>query len=151
MAVALRQSAGVPDSRDWVTLEQAAERTGESVRTWRWRARGELQAARTERRQALAMKACNTWHVHRSLDSRLTRYPESPVCDDQASASLLAKYPQHQVERAYRKAAYVRAWRSACQCRRDPHVTERDLAAEKLAELSLGDVEADFSMDVYAK
>ena len=128
MAVALRQSAGLPENRDWVTLYQAAERTGESVRTWRWRARGELQAARTERRQALAMKVTNTWHVHRSLDSRLTRFPESALREDQTSASLLAKYPQHQVERAYRKAAYVRAWRTACQRRRDPHVTERDLA-----------------------
>jgi len=116
---------------DWVTVEQAAELTAEPVRTWRWRARSEAAAAAKAGRRALACKAPATdngrlvWYVHRSYAPALSRTPTTDTRDEKARASLLARYPQHQVELVYRKNRWLHAWLKA---KRLPGDTDRTVA-----------------------
>ncbi len=58
----------------------------------------------------------------------LTRFSDRDRREDRARRSLPARYTQSQVERAYRKSDWVRQWRRRCVGRRDPSVTERQLA-----------------------
>ena len=97
---------------DWLPLDEAAQLTGDPVRTMRhraaaqWASRGlaELRPPRTGRGKL-------TWWVHRSVHLRLDRCPSRFTREELARDSLMAQYPQAHVERAYRKAHWLRRWR----------------------------------------
>lgn len=141
MPVAVRQHADLPDTEDWVTIDQAAELTGDSVRTWRWRAQQETHEAKRAGRQSLAVKARTPdgkgrrgWYVHRSFDEKLSRYPAPRSRDEQAREALAAKYPQHLIDRAWRRNHWLQQWRKACERNRDEKITDRDLAGRIVTE-----------------
>ncbi len=121
-AAALRQ-LGQPDPAGFVTVEEAARITGESARTWRWRAKVESDAARKGGRPSLAVKAPtargNGWLLHRSIDKRLSKTLRPSERDSRARAALLVQYPTHAVDLAYRKAYWLNAWAQAGGRRRD--------------------------------
>ena len=116
---------------DWLTVEQAAELTGEPVRTWQWRARAEAAEATRAGRRALACKAPAAgstrlvWYLHRRYAPGLSRTPTTDTRDERGRPSLLARYPQHQVELAYRKNHWLQAWLKA---KRLPGETDRTRA-----------------------
>ena len=140
MALAIRQQANLPDSADWVTVDQAAEFTGEGVRTWRWRAQREAVEARHRGRRSLAVKAAPPsgrgrpmWHIHRSYDARLSRCPTRQTRDERIREALSVKYPAHIVDRALRKNYWLQRWRTTCERDRGG-ATDRDLAEKIVAE-----------------
>ncbi len=46
-----------PDPDEWLTVQQAARLTGQSVRTWRWRAKRAWSQPQNDGRRPLAQKA----------------------------------------------------------------------------------------------
>ena len=111
-----------PSQAEWLTVNQAAKLTGESARTWRWRAQREAREAQRCARQPLARKTPPPdgkgraiWHVHRSLDDRLSRYPNRQARDNRGSEALIARHPAHIVERALKRNHWLQRWRKACQ------------------------------------
>ncbi len=126
---------------EWIRVDEASALTNEGLRTWQFRAAGEARAARKEGRRPLACKRVPesgdgkpVWHVHRSIDARLTRYPASSDREDRQRTALLTKYPEHKIHAAYRRAHWLREWRKACDTRRDPAVSEAQLAERIIAE-----------------
>lgn len=129
------------DRDDWVTIDEAVRITGESDRTWRFRASGEAEQAKSMGRQSLAMKAPTPsgvgrpgWWVHRSIDPRLSRHPTRETREAAARASLSIRYPAHLVDRALRKAHWLSVWRKACERNRDRNTTDLDLAERIVTE-----------------
>ncbi|MGB2985133.1 MAG: DNA-binding domain-containing protein [Phycisphaerae bacterium] len=137
MIVATQQRA-TPDPGDWLPVDEAVWLTGESGRTWRWRAQREAVDAQRRGRRALAMLAGSpngkgrpTWWVHRSLDMR---FQDRNTREGQARAALIFKYPAHKVELAYRKAHWLSQWRKLCDGRRAARVTEATLTERIVAQ-----------------
>lgn len=142
-----RQLAFESIADEWLRVDEASALTNEALRTWQFRAAGEARSARKEGRRPLARKCVPesgdgkpVWHVHRSIDARLTRYPASSEREDRQRAALLTKYPQHKIHAAYRRAHWLREWRKACDTRRagnpqsGPAVSEAQLAERIIAE-----------------
>ncbi len=130
-----------PDPTEWLTVSQAAKLTGESARTWRWRAQREAIDSQRHGRQALSRMASPpdgrgkaAWWVSRALDSRLTQYPTKRTRDGSARGSLLERHPEHQVTLAYRKAHWLLRWRRLCDTASDPSQTARQLARRVVRE-----------------
>ncbi|MBU0718715.1 MAG: hypothetical protein KJ749_10740, partial [Planctomycetes bacterium] len=142
----------VADSADWVWLDEAVTLTGKPERTWcRWAAR-EVERATREGRKPLAHKVPDgkrkpRWQLHRVLDHRLTRFPDSTSRDERAEPALYAKYPKHVVDRAYRKAHWLQRWRDRCHA--EPTKCARILAGEVVAEAKRNE-DADFAISVRA-
>lgn len=65
------------------------------------------------------------WWVHRSVHPNLD--PGSADRDRRNRESLLARYPEHLVDRAYRKDFWLARWRDLCTA--EPRATELSLAA----------------------
>lgn len=140
MTQAMRQPSVLPDG-DWLPLDQAARLTGGSIRTLQRRASWELRSARQAGRQTLARKALPTsgkgkpvWYVHRSFDPTLARCVDKSTREDRSRTALADRFPQHKVEQAYRKAHWLRQWRSLCDGRRIGNVTEVQLAERIVRE-----------------
>jgi len=139
MPVATRQCVAMLTG-DWVTVEEAAALVGESERTWQRRARWEAKQARTASRPSLAVQRSPesggepVWHVHRSLDARLTPCPRADERENRVRPALLTKYPENKVERVYRKAYWLRAWRRACEGPRAAGLNEEAIAARIVAD-----------------
>jgi transposase InsO family protein len=134
MPVAVRQcTATLTD--DWITVEEAAALTGETERTWQRRAQWEAKQARTASRPSLAVQRSAesggkpVWHVHRSIDARLTPCPRADERENRARPALLTKYPQDKVDRAHRKAYWLRQWRRACEGPQAAGLNEEAIAA----------------------
>ncbi len=128
---------------DWLTLQEAVELSGDSLYVWTRRAQREGKAARVAGRQPLARKApsvagCSkhVWWLRRSLHPALARNANGQEHEGRVRGSLLTRYPQHQVERACRKAHWLRKWREACDRRHGLHTTEAALAARIVGEAS---------------
>ncbi len=136
MPIAVRQSVQGP-ADDWLTVEAAAALTGDTERTWQRRARWEAKQARVQSRASLAVKrppeggGNPVWHVHRSFDVGLTRFPTHATRDDRQRPALLTKYPQGKVELAYRKAYWLSEWRGRCRVERG---TEAAIAEQIIAD-----------------
>ena len=134
MPVAARQCV-VTLSDDWISAEEAAALTGDTERTWQRRARWEGRQARIASRPSLAVQRSAesggkpVWHVHRSIDARLTPCPRADERENRARPALLTKYPQDKVERAYRKAYWLREWRRACEGPQAAGLNEEAIAA----------------------
>jgi len=137
MPVAARQCVAKL-SEDWITVEEAAASVGESERTWQRRGQWEVKQARTASRTALAVRRSPesggkpVWHVHRSIDARLTRFPEHATRDDRQRPALLTKHPENKVQQAYRKLRWLSEWRKLCDGRCD--ATEVELAERIVAD-----------------
>lgn len=123
------------DTREWLTVEAAAKLAGQAVRSWRRRAKEEFERARREGRDARAVKAApfgyagkRYWWVRRSLDPRLSPCAGAAPPRPRTRGSLLARYPQHHVDRAYRKSRWLLAWRKLCDECHDRKMTEKKLA-----------------------
>ncbi len=106
-------------SDEWVSIDAAAAKTSEPVRTWRWRAKQESDAAAREGRASLAFqgspltgKGRQVWYVHRSMHTLLARVVDQAVKDREP---LIVKYPAHLVERALRRRVYLDRWRKLCR------------------------------------
>ncbi len=134
---------------EWLPIDEAAERTSESVRHWRRRAEWESRKAGVARRTSLAVKALPrsgrgrlTWWVNRSFSALLAVSPPTSTRDQQARGSLLMRYPEHQVVLAYRRAGIVHRWRRECDTRRASDVTERELAEQVIAASQIENGEA---------
>ncbi len=128
----------VPDPSEWLTVKQAARFTGQSVRTWCWRAKREWADAQAHGRRTLARKAKPprgrgkaVWYVHRLLDSRLSGHLTRRL---QARPALSARYPQHVVARALRRSHWLQRWRMLCAEQREEGETDRTLAARVVDE-----------------
>ena len=110
------QGDAAQSDAEWVTVKQAAEISAEPERTWSWRAQSEAAAAAKAGRRALAHKAPApgstrlVWYVHRSCSPALSRTPTTDTRAEKARPSLLTRYPQHQVELAYRKNHWLQEW-----------------------------------------
>jgi len=136
MALAAPQPVERSDSQDWLPIDEAARLTGEQVRTLRWRAKVESDAAQREGRRSLAVKRLppsargkRMWWVHRSIDKRLSLTPTAEERADRARESLLSKgYAEHAVTLAYKRAFWLHRWQDACRRRRDPSATALELA-----------------------
>ncbi len=118
MACAAAIQRSMP-SDEWVSIDVAARKTSEPVRTWRWRAKQESDAAAREGRASLAFQGSpptgtgrQVWYVHRSMHTLLARVVDQAVKDREA---LIAKYPAHLVERALRRRVYLDRWRKLCR------------------------------------
>jgi len=108
-------TGGLPTSvsgSDYLPIDEAAALTGLSVR--RWRQIATAQAARG----SLAFQAPPrsgtgkpVWWVHRCLDPRLAACSTHDIRADRVRESLLARFPAHHVEAAYRKYRWLRRWR----------------------------------------
>jgi len=121
------------DGTELVSLGEAARLTGESLRTWNRKAQREAVEARNKGRQSLAVKVKGSWRIHRSLDAQLTRHPDRQTREGRAGEALLAKYPQHIVDRALKRCHWLQQWRKRCE-QGDNGATDRDLAARIVAE-----------------
>lgn len=113
------QQPGQSSDADFVRSDEAARLTGESARTWRWRAERESTEAARQRRAPLAVKLAGdggraVWHVHRSLDARLSRFPDRATREAEQRESLAVKHPAHLVDRAFRKNHWLQTWRKLC-------------------------------------
>ncbi len=120
------------DDAEWVSVETASTLTGLSERHWRRRA-----AQLSSQGQAYKAQPQDggkpVWFVHRSTDVRLARCPDR-VMRDAAAIPLLAKYPEHLVNRGLRRNYWLQKWRRACESRRPGGATDRDLAGRIVAE-----------------
>ena len=141
MGEAVRQLAFVEFADEWIRVDEASALTNESLRVWQFRAAGEARSARQVGRRPLARKCVPesgegkaVWHVHRTIDPRLTRYPASADREGRQRAALLTKYPQHKIHAAYRRAHWLREWRTACDTRRGGAVSEAQAAERIIAE-----------------
>ncbi len=150
MPVAARQCAPTLTD-DWITIEEAVRLTGELDRTWQRRAAWEAKQARRASRPSLAVQRAPesggkpVWHVRRSIDARLTVCPRADERENRARPALLTKYPQDKVERAYRKAYWLREWRRACEGPQAAGRSEEAIAARIVADAKRGEGE-DFSV-----
>ena len=143
MPAALRY-ASLPDTDEWITVDDAAKLTDESVRVWQRRAQREAIDASHKGRRSLAMKVPPAgWRVHRSLDPRLSRYPSRQARDERVREALIARYPQHLIDRGLRRNHWLQRWRKLCQA---GGATDRDLAQRVVAEARA--VEPDFRISV---
>jgi transposase InsO family protein len=142
MPVAARQ-CGATLTDDWLTVEEAAALTGETERTWQRRAQWEAKQARIASRPSLAVRRTPesggkpVWHVRRSIDARLTRFPEHATRDDRQRPALLTKHPENKVQQAYRKLRWLDEWRKLCEGRggaTEAELAERIVADAKRAE-----------------
>ena len=139
MPVAARQCAPTLTD-DWITIEEAVRLTGELDRTWQRRAAWEAKQARRASRPSLAVQRAPesggkpVWHVRRSIDARLTVCPRADERENRARPALLTKYPQDKVERAYRKAYWLREWRRACEGPQAAGRSEEAIAARIVAD-----------------
>ncbi len=118
----------IPRTDDWITVDQAAVLTGQSLRRWQQRALAASQQGKARKGPPPTGTGKAVWWVHRSLDARLTRYPDRPTRDDRERESLLDRHPAHHVELAYRKAHWLHVWRDRCRRPRPAGLTDRDLA-----------------------
>jgi len=125
----------------WITADQAARITGQSVRSWQLRAQALSEQAKRHGSTALARKAPppsgkgkRCWYVHRSIDPRLALAPKRETREDRERAALEAKYPPHKVATAYRRARWLNRWRRLCHARRDAGRTKSDLAQDVVRE-----------------
>lgn len=139
MTLAAVQSA-FHNGIEWVSLEAASRLTGESLRTWQWRAQREAAEAQRRGRQALAVKAAPadgkgkyTWWVRRTFDNRLSRCPDRQSREDRAREALLARHPQHIVDRALKRCHWLQQWRKLCE-QGDNGATDSDLAGRVVAQ-----------------
>lgn len=154
MGLEIETSVNKHETDEWITVQQAAERTGDSARTWRGRAAAESRAAIAAGRQSLARKAPppggmgrQAWWVHRSIDGRLSRFPEPRDRDRRRCDALIAKYPQHAVDRAVHRNFWLRHWRNLCAQRRDNGATDRVLA-ERVVAQARSNEDASFKISV---
>lgn len=153
--MAVRQSDPNDAERaDFITCEQAAALTGKSARHWRRRAMAEEATARKLGRRSLVRVEGSPsgngrppWFLHRSFDARFTRCPDAAQREDRDREALLAQYPPAHVTLAYRRAHWLRAWRSACRYRRGSSATKRDLAAKTVADAKRAEGD-DFAISV---
>ncbi len=132
------------NANDWLSLEEAAKLSGASVPTWNRRARRETTNARAQGRQSLARKAPSAsgrgrhmWWVHRSLATALESKPAPSQHEACVRESLITRYPEHAVNLAYKRAAWLRRWVDACQRRRDGNLTQIELARRVVEEAKL--------------
>jgi len=139
VTLALRQSeSSRADAEQWIGIEEAASLSGITVDAWRYRARKEADAARRAHRTSLARLAQGErgrpgWEVNRCLDDRLS--PSKTTWEAaQAREALCGKYPQHLVERAWKRRDVLHRWRQACLS--SPNQTQRELAVKIVAEAS---------------
>jgi len=139
MALAARQLE-LAASDDWLRVDDAAALVSEPERTWRFKAASEARAARDGKRSPLAVKRTPesggkpVWFVHRSIDPRLTRCPTRDAREEREHVVLIARYPQHKIDGAYRKARWLHRWRAECDNRRDDRMTEAELAERIIVE-----------------
>lgn len=124
MALAARQTTPKPD--EWLSVAAAAELTGESVRTWRRRARSWARARLAELR---AGEGKPIWYVHRTVDARLSRYPTGSVRDERTTRTLVARHPQNLVDRGLKRNHWLQRWRKEC-CEATESVAAKRVVAE---------------------
>ena len=130
MPLAVRQHADLPNADEWVSVDRAAELTGESVWTWRRRAKAQLRHDRPLAIKRAVGRGRPAWYVHRSMHDALTRFPHQNTREEQAREALQARHASHQVSHAYRKAHWLRKWRTRIEHGR---LTERQ-AAQRIIE-----------------
>lgn len=129
MPAAARNLTAATDPREWITLEDAAALLGEPLRTLQFRAKGIYsQSDKARIAPAPSGRGKPVWWIARSLDPRLSVAPDGQTRADLARESLLARYPAHYVERAYRKARWVNAWRQRLMTPRLSGQTDLDIA-----------------------
>ncbi len=125
---ALARQHGQPDPEGFVSVEEAARITGESVRHWRRRAVQEFDRSGGELARRAAPESGTgkpVWFVHRSLDGRLSRCPQRSTRDERATQSLAARFPQHLIERGLRRNHWLKRWRKECATGTDREAAER--------------------------
>ena len=123
-----RQSP-IDTSDDWLTIDQAAQLTGKSERHWR-RLAGRLFNRSLARRAPPAYgHGKPIWWIHRSAHRCLSRSPAARTRD-----SLLTRFPQQHVARAYRKLYWLQEWRKRCALPRAAGQTGRAIAAAVVQE-----------------
>lgn len=107
------------DAGDWITVAAAAALSGLTESAWRQRARAEATAARCAGRASRAELRPNpsgigrpTWFVRRVLDARLTAHASGEVRDQAENAALCMEFPPHAVQRAYRRAFWLKHYQA---------------------------------------
>ena len=114
---------------DWLPIAEAAELTGQPLRTLRWQAQSQWAPRQLARLQPpRSGRGKPTWWVHRRVDARLSRYSDRRTRDQRVRSSLIERYPEAHVARAYRKSHWLQAWRKACSTPRLAGQTEKTIA-----------------------
>lgn len=128
---ALRQPIAEFDPADWITVDEAAARTGLSLRHW------QRIAARQAARQAARTAASGSfssstglarlglpvsgrgkpvWWVHRSIDPRLARVIDDEVRLQRDADQLREGDSAVSLDRAHRRARWMHEWRNRIAC-----------------------------------
>jgi transposase InsO family protein len=98
---------------DWLPLDQAAALIGISERHLRRLAEAKAGVGLAQKRPPVMGHGKSTWWLHCSVHPALSRTPSHQTREDRARAALDVDHPPHVVDRAYRKAHWLRAWRAA--------------------------------------
>ena len=112
---------------EWLTVNEAAERTGQPLRTWQWRCRS-LVARGLAARQRRGHRW--QWLVHPAALAG-DALPEEDSAD---RAARLAGCSPEQIARGRRKLEYLRQWE---QAGRTPEATRRAIRAARQADPEL--------------
>ena len=124
----------ISDQSDWLPVSEAAELTQLGLRQWQRLAQRHAARGLGRLGPPPSGRGKSVWWVHRSVDRRLSRHPNHQTRDQRVRSSLLERYSQPHVDRAYRKRYWLDAWRKACTKPRLAGWTEKTLAARIVAE-----------------
>lgn len=121
---------------DWITAESAAPLLGLSARHVRRVAAGDWSRRGVARMAPPPAGGKPVWWLHRSIDNRLSKVRTRISRESLARESLMQRFSQHLVERAYKKAHWVRQWRRGCVSSTDKGsvVADRIVAEAKSVE-----------------
>jgi len=138
-AIANRHSP-IDNPADWVSIDDAARLLGMSSRHVRRLAAASLARGLSRLAPPTDGPGKPVWWLHRSIHARLG-VPAPDTREARARDTLLSRFPQPDVNRAYRKAYWMKEWRSRCAAPRvawpseaPPCRTAAGIAAEIAAE-----------------
>jgi hypothetical protein len=119
---------------DFIPIAEAATFTGLSQRHWRRRAAKLAETGLAYQAPPPGGVGKAVWWIARTVDARLSVCPDRSTRDDRVRSSLLERYPEHHVLRAYRKAFWLRAWQQQRAFPRPSGISSRTVAARIVEE-----------------
>lgn len=116
---ALRQTISDLDPADWITVDDAAARTGLSIRHWQRIAARSATSSTVPSSTGLARlgapasgRGKPVWWLHRSIDPRLARVIDDDVRTQRDAAMLREGESGESLDRAHRRARWMHEWRN---------------------------------------
>lgn len=138
---ALRQPIVGFDPTDWITVDEAAARTGLSMRHWQRIAATAAKAPFSSSSTGLPRlgapvsgRGKPVWWLHRSIDPRLARVIDADVRADRDAKRLQEGESAESLDRAHRRARWLHEWRARLAERRLVGVTDAEIAERIVCE-----------------